>query len=59
MTEIPKQWRQNRYPAPIVGEDAMSKVLDSLKAALQIAFGLVILAIILLNFWGNFSNRRR
>ena len=28
----------------------MSKVLDSIKAALQIAFGLVILAIILLNF---------
>ncbi|MGH6846822.1 MAG: hypothetical protein ACREC0_05115 [Methylocella sp.] len=30
----------------------MAKVLDSIKAALQIAFGLVVLAIILLNFEG-------
>jgi hypothetical protein len=33
-------------------EGAMSKVLDYFKAGLQIAFGLVLLAIILLNFRG-------
>jgi hypothetical protein len=38
-------------------EGAMSKVLDYIKAALQIAFSLVVLAIILLNFQG-FTLRR-
>jgi hypothetical protein len=33
-------------------EDGMSKALDYVKAALQIAFGLVVLAIVLLNFRG-------
>jgi hypothetical protein len=36
----------------LLREGAMSKALDSIKAALQIAFGLVVLAIILLNFRG-------
>jgi hypothetical protein len=30
----------------------MSKVLDTIKAALQIAFSLIVFAIILLNFHG-------
>jgi hypothetical protein len=36
----------------LLREGAMSKALDYIKAALQIAFGLVVLAIILLNFRG-------
>jgi hypothetical protein len=36
----------------ILREGAMSKALDYIKAALQIAFSLVVLAIILLNFRG-------
>ena len=34
----------------MVREEAMTKALDYIKAALQIAFSLVVLAIILLNF---------
>lgn len=37
----------------------MSKVLDYIKAALQIAFSLVVLAIILLNFQGLYLATRR
>ena len=37
----------------------MSKVLDYIKAALQIAFSLVVLAIILLNFQGLYLTTRR
>jgi hypothetical protein len=36
----------------LLREDAMSKALDYIKAALQIAFSLVVLAIVLLNFHG-------
>src|SRR5271157_4842423 len=43
-------------PKPILlrslREDVMSKALEYIKAALQIAFGVIVLAIILLNFHG-------
>jgi hypothetical protein len=45
--------RQNCYFASIFeGDGAMSKALEYIKAALQIAFSLVVLAIIVLNFRG-------